>query len=183
MMVKRTVFLMRGLPSCGKSYTARRLAGTQGVVCETDEFFYTQVGRDPSRFDFDRQLRDTARQWNFERFRRSLRQRRPTIVVDRGNGLNAETVKYARAAVESGYQLQLAEPESEWWSEIRVLLKYKEATWDILTDWARKLAEKNRATHGTPEHTIRHWMKKWRHDLTVEQILRHRPPRSRLVAD
>ena len=27
----KMVFLMRGLPSCGKSYTARRLAGRSGV--------------------------------------------------------------------------------------------------------------------------------------------------------
>lgn len=33
------VYLMRGLPSTGKSHTARRLAGDSGRVCETDEFF------------------------------------------------------------------------------------------------------------------------------------------------
>jgi len=32
----KTVYLMRGLPSSGKSHTARQLAGQTGIVCETD---------------------------------------------------------------------------------------------------------------------------------------------------
>src|SRR5687768_12834933 len=43
-MTDKIVYLMRGLPSCGKSTTAKKLAGDTGVICETDEYFYTQVG-------------------------------------------------------------------------------------------------------------------------------------------
>jgi hypothetical protein len=42
---QRIVYLMRGLPSCGKSHRSKQLAGAQGVICETDQFFYTQVGQ------------------------------------------------------------------------------------------------------------------------------------------
>ncbi len=49
-MPDHVVYLMRGLPSCGKSYTARLLMRDGGVVLETDEYFCTQVGTDPKKF-------------------------------------------------------------------------------------------------------------------------------------
>ena len=57
------VYLMRGLPACGKSHRARRLAGADGVVLETDQYFYTQVGEDPGHYDYDKELLPRARQW------------------------------------------------------------------------------------------------------------------------
>lgn len=165
------VYLMRGLPSCGKSYTARRLSGETGVVLETDEYFYLLVGDDPSSFDYREDLLPAARQWNFERFERAVAARITPVVVDRGNGLNWETQRYARHAVRHGYAVQLQEPESDWWQEIRVLLKYKHATREILYQWADRLAAESRRTHRVPAATIRDWMDKWRHDLTVQQIL------------
>jgi hypothetical protein len=38
---RKIVYLMRGLSSSGKSHTAKQLAGQTGIVCETDEYFYT----------------------------------------------------------------------------------------------------------------------------------------------
>jgi hypothetical protein len=48
----RVVYLMRGLPSCGKSYTAQKLCAESGVIRETDGYFYSQVGDDPHQYDF-----------------------------------------------------------------------------------------------------------------------------------
>lgn len=174
-LAERVVYLMRGLPSCGKSHRARELAGAVGLVCETDDFFCTQVGDDVSKFDYDPDRLDEARQWNFDRFSGAVQNRVSPIVVDRGNGLNRETQRYARLAVSNGYTVLLAEPDSPWWQEIRVLLRYKEHTMPILRDWAKKLAKKNRATHRTPEKTILHWMEKWNANLTTEQILTYDP--------
>ncbi len=166
------VYLMRGLPACGKSYTARRLAGTAGVVLETDEYFYTQVGNDPASYDYSDELLPVARQWNLARFRDAISQGLSPIVVDRGNGLNPETREYAAYAVEHGYDVELAEPESPWWQELRVLLKYRQFVDDkLFDDWAKKLADMTRDMHCVPRSTIRHWMSHWRHDLTVEDIL------------
>jgi hypothetical protein len=63
---------MRGLPSCGKSYTARALAQAGGLILETDEFFFTQVGDDPTKFDWSDDLLLQARKWNLNRFRNAL---------------------------------------------------------------------------------------------------------------
>lgn len=173
-MSDKIVFLMRGLPACGKSYTARRLAGPVGIVLETDEYFYTQVGDDSASYDYAEELLPAAREWNLARFRAAVSRQLSPIVVDRGNGLNAETRKYAAFAVEHGYQVKLTEPDSRWWQELRVLLKYKQhLKRDVLDRWSDALAQKSLATHRVPAMTIRHWMDKWRYDLTVEDILNY----------
>ncbi len=169
---ENVVYLMRGLPACGKSHTARRLAGSEGVVFETDQYFYTEVGDDPTKYDYDQALLAEARQWNFNRFAEALVQQKSPLIVDRGNGLNSETRTYAAAAVAHGYRVELAEPESPWWRELRVLLKYKEHVSDELFDaWAQRLAEATRDTHRVPRSTIRHWMSRWRDGVTVQDIL------------
>jgi hypothetical protein len=178
-MEQPVVYLMRGLPSCGKSFTARKLAGATGAVFETDEYFYLHVGDDTTKYDFRAELLPTARKWNFNRFVQAIKARVSPIVVDRGNGLNAETQQYARYAIQAGYRVELKEPESEWWQEIRVLLKYKELNGPILNQWAEKLQAINGSTHRTSASTIRRWMDRWQHDLTVEDILNYARPTGR----
>ncbi|MGI9473369.1 MAG: AAA family ATPase [Rubripirellula sp.] len=163
---------MRGLPACGKSHRARQLAGPDGVVLETDQYFYTEVGFDRRKYDYDTALLPAARQWNFDRFCRAIAEDVSPIVVDRGNGLNAETKRYAVHAATHGYLAELSEPDSSWWHELRVLLKYREYVDDRLFDaWAEQLADATKETHRVPSATIRHWMARWRHDLTMEEIL------------
>lgn len=171
-MSEKIVYLMRGLPSCGKSTTARRIAGEQGVICETDRYFYECVGDDPNKFDYDSKLLETARQWNFERFKKAVEEGRHPVIVDRGNSRNGESKRYVKFAVEHHYAVVIQEPESKWWQEIRVLLKYKQVTKPVLYKWAEKLAEMNQETHSTPADEIKHIMDKWKWDLTVDDILR-----------
>lgn len=177
LMSNRIVYLMRGLPACGKSHMAQRLAGLTGVVLETDQYFYTQVGDDPASYDYREAVLPPAREWNLARFRVAIAQGISPIVVDRGNGLNPETREYAAYAVEHGYQVELAEPDSPWWLELRVLLKYRQHIDGTLFDaWARRLADTTRDTHRVPFATIRRWMNHWCHDLTVEDILNETKP-------
>ncbi len=56
-MNDRVVYLMCGLPACGKSHKAKRLAGPTGVAPETNEYFYSQVGNDPQQYDYSEALR------------------------------------------------------------------------------------------------------------------------------
>lgn len=166
----RVVYLMRGLPSCGKSTTAQKLAGKEGVVIETDAFFQ-QPGQGPSGYSFDRTRIGEAREWTLDLFRQAISSEVPKIVIDRGNGSNRESKVYADIALEHGYDLQLKEPESSWWQEIKVLLRYRPTTDGLLDDWAKELARLSRRTHRVDFETIRHWMDSWVDDLTVEDIL------------
>jgi hypothetical protein len=171
-MSPKFVYLMRGLPSCGKSFTARQLAGVDGVILETDEYFYAQVGDDPTRFDYRDDLLANARAWNFARFQKAVDDGLSPIIVDRGNGRNLETKRYALYTVERGYRVELREPDSDWWGELRVLLKYKRyVDPQVFEKWANTLAAKSKQTHRVPSKTIRRWMAAWKHDLTVDEIL------------
>lgn len=171
-METKTVLLMRGLPSCGKSHTARRLAGPNGIVLETDQYFYTQVGEDPGSYDYSEEMLDDARQWNLNRFDNALAHEVSPIVVDRGNGLNAESRAYVVKARAHGYHVELREPDSPWWIELRVLLKYKQyVSPELFDQWAEALAKRSRETHRVPAKTIRRWMQSWRSGLTIDDIL------------
>ncbi len=173
----KVVYLMRGLPSCGKSHRSKQLAGTDGVICETDEFFFTQVGQDVKKFDYSSRRLQEARDWNYDRFVSAIDRLCSPIVVDRGNGLNLETQRYARYAIENGYSVSLAEPNSSWWQELRVLLKYKKHTGPVLDEWAKNLAKMNRSTHRTPSKTIRRWMQNWVTSISIESIMSYSEPR------
>ena len=170
------VYLMRGLPACGKSFTARRLAGEAGVICETDEYFYSQVGDDPTRYEYRAELLPAARQWNLQRFQQAVAAGQSPIVVDRGNGLNVESQEYAVFALQHRYKVELKEPESAWWQEIRVLLQQRPASNAALRQWAERLAEMSRTTHRVSAATIRDWMDHWRTDLTLDHIVRGARP-------
>ena len=138
-------------------------------MLETDQYLYNEVRFDQRSDDYGSALLPTARQWNVDRFCRAVGKGDSPIFVDRGNGLNAETERYAARASANGYVVELAEHDSWWWLELRVLLKYREYEVNRLYDaWAEQLADATEETHRVPVSTIRHWMSRWRHDLTLE---------------
>ena len=169
--MSRIVYLMRGLPSCGKSFAARHLVGANGIVLETDEYFRTQVGDDPTVYQYREERLPQARLWNLQRFEAALAAEISPIVVDRGNGRNRESFEYASRAVARGYKVELREPTSSWWQEIRQLLHDKQSHVAELERWSTRLAELSRKTHRVPQSTIHRWMQSWKADLTVEEIL------------
>ena len=174
-MSEKIVYLMRGLPSCGKSFKAKELAADGGVICETDEYFYTQVGNDPAKYNYRHELQQAACDWNFQRFCKAVDEGITPVIVDRGNSRSLESQRYVRYAVEHGYRVELVEPQTWWWQEIRVLLKYRRLTRPALYEWAEKLSEMSRETHRVPASTIRDWMDGWKWDLTVDDILNFEP--------
>lgn len=171
-MSDQVVYLMRGLPSSGKSHLARRLAGDSGVLLETDQFFHRENADGSRTFHYREEQLPAARQWIFEGFRQALAAGRSPIVLDRGNGLNDETRRFAQYAVDHGYRVELKEPDSAWWQEITALMRRRPESNPLLDQWAIRLCQMSRETHRVPLDTIRRWMSLWRVDLTVEEILR-----------
>lgn len=169
-MSSRFVYLMRGLPACGKSHAARRLAGEHGVICETDAYFVRRQADGTETYEYSSARLADARRWNFTNFAQAIAAGRSPIVVDRGNGRNRETREYLLYARERGYQVELREPDSPWWGEIRTLLRDPRGNAAALHEWAGRLAEMSCATHRVPVATILDWMSSWRVDLTVDEI-------------
>lgn len=167
----KTVYFMRGLPSCGKSTTAKKLAGKNGVVIETDSFF--QAGDGPEHYQYESERIDEARSWAKERLRKALEENRSPIVVDRGNGLNRESREFVEMAIDHGYGVEIREPESPWWQEIKVLLKYRPVTDPILDQWAKQLESMSESTHRVGYRTIRHRMESWADDISIDDILHY----------
>lgn len=172
-MTSRIVYLMRGLPASGKSHLAKRLAGDSGVILETDQFFYRQDSDGTLIFDYRADQIEAAREWIFERFEQAISEGRSPIVLDRGNGLNEATRRFAQYAVDHGYRVELKEPDSEWWLEIKRLMRDRPRSNPQLIEWSARLAELSRGTHRVPLSTIQSWMETWRPDLTVDDILQH----------
>lgn len=175
-MNDRIVYLMRGLPSSGKSHLARRLVGESGVLLETDQFFYRENADGSRSFHYSEERLPAARQWIFERFQVAITSGRSPIVLDRGNGLNDETRRFAQYAIDQGYRVELKEPDSPWWQEIKELMRCRPDTNQRLEQWAKQLSQMSRETHRVPFSTIHRWMETWRVDLTVDEILRGTSP-------
>ena len=171
-MSDRVVYLLRGLPSSGKSHRARKLVGDSGVLLETDQFFECENPDGSLSFQYSEARLPEARQWIFERFQDAIATGCSPIVLDRGNGLNAETRRFAHYAVEHEYRIEIQEPDSAWWLEIKELMRHRPDSNLLLDQWATRLWEMNRETHRVPLDTIRNWMNSWRVELTVEEILR-----------
>ena len=170
-MPDKLVYLMRGLPACGKSHMAQRLVGDAGIILETDQFFVRQNSAGAMIFDYREEQLAAAREWIFKRFQQAIAEGRSPIALDRGNGRNAVTRRFAQYAVEHGYVVELKEPDSDWWLEIKRLMRDRPQTNPQLAEWATRLAEMSRATHRVPLDTIQNWMDAWYPDLTVEDIL------------
>ena len=60
----KTMYLLRGLPGAGKSTLAKVLGrGAVTAHFEADMYFYTEVGTDPTKYDFDASKLHAAHKW------------------------------------------------------------------------------------------------------------------------
>ena len=169
----KTVIIMRGLPWTGKSTRAKELAGEEGLIFCTDDFFYTKVeSSKPEEYSFDRGYLHHAHKWNLLRFQDAVHWEKPLLIVDNTNVTPSEPKAYVEYAQINGYEIRIEEPTSPQWLAIRPLLYNKKANQQALKEWALKLAEGSKDTHGVPFFVVERRMWKWWNDLTVERILK-----------
>jgi predicted kinase len=98
----KKAFIMRGLPGSGKSTKARELAGSEGVIHSTDDFFmvdgeYRFVPAD-IKANHDR---------NFIAFCMSLEKGIPIVICDNTNSKHWEYARYEEAAKKAGYEVEI----------------------------------------------------------------------------
>jgi len=93
---------MRGVPGSGKSTRARVLAGDNGRIHSTDDYFMVR-----GEYCFDGSLLAAYHERNFQAFTESLRQGIPVVVCDNVNAKRDHFVRYAEAAIQAGYVVRI----------------------------------------------------------------------------
>lgn len=163
--MKKTLFLMRGLPGSGKSHLAQKLAADSNVagvreeVFSTDDFF-TKDGK----YNFILKLIGVAHAWNQDRAKAAMKAGVDRIYIDNTNTQAWEMKPYAEAAIAEGYKVLIIEPDSPWWRNFNSLMSEpsKQA-------FCEDLARRNK--HGVPADIIRKMMDRWEFNVKLEDIL------------
>ncbi len=167
----KNMILMRGLPSCGKSHRSRRLAGACGTVIEIDDYWYSEVGSDPTAYTWRSSEVDRCRRWTFARISEALDAGRTPLVIDGMNDVDPFTGHYVLHALRCDYQVTIEEPDSPWWLQIRSLLEDPALHRPALDEWAKKLTFLSRSTHRVPIATLRTRIRRWRNNVSVADYL------------
>lgn len=166
--MSKKIVICRGLPWCGKSYRAKEIAGEEGVIFSTDEYFYKEVNSsEPDVYNFKPNHLSYAHKWNFHRATLQINLGHPLVIIDNTNTEPWEFANYVNYAKNQDYHAEIAEPTSERWLEIRELLNRKKEFKSELRDWARQLAEGSKETHCVPQFIIEKMMWRW---VPTEQI-------------
>lgn len=154
------LYLMKGPPGSGKSFTALKLAGNdKSKVFSTDEYFERMEGGYIANWKMERLF--AAHKWNQARVRDAMQRGIHPVVVDNTNIRIKESRPYIEMAIKYQYWPEIKESDSPWWTEISSLLQNKSMNSEKIKQWSKKLAhgfDHNGATikntHGVPEEVI-----------------------------
>jgi NEDD4-binding protein 2 len=146
-MNQRTLIICRGIPGSGKSFEARKLAGANGYILSTDDYYMVD-----GKYTFDPSKMGIAHEWNKQRARESMALGLGPIIIDNTNTVQREWYPYYQMAKDHNYFIQFVYPTSPWWLEMAPRIKDKSFTdADV-----QVFFEKN--THNVPFEVIRAMM-------------------------
>ena len=167
------LILMRGIPSCGKSYRALELAnGNKDIICSADSFF----GNTPEEYakNWTPQKLGLAHKTCQNRVRKLMCEKSNLIIVDNTNTKMAECLPYMALADSYLYDsVIIEEPTSDWWvNQIKPFLSEREKNQAHLEKMCGFLAEKSKLTHHVPLDAIKRMM--FRYELfTIDELTSH----------
>lgn len=148
------LFIMRGIPGCGKSFVADRLAKERdALICSADQYFGT--GEEYKKNWHQSKVHLGHRDCE-ARVLAAMKTHKPNIIVDNTNLALAGFRVYLDYALDHDYAVHFVYPDSPWWVEtVEPFLRNKK-TDDKASfkagDIAKMLYDKN--VHGVPEHTL-----------------------------
>lgn len=142
---------MRGIPGSGKSTTARKIAGDEGVICSADNYFLDDLGN----YNFRPNLLSRAHDSCYYQFMVAMGEGMDTIIIDNTNTRHKEYSRYVNAAKERGYNVKIVYPDSPWSKEIMSNMKMGE----FRMEDAKKF--EYMGTHDVPLETIMTMMKRF----------------------
>ncbi len=98
----KIAYIMRGVSGSGKTPRAKELAGENGSIHSTSDYF--MVG---DKYFFDRDLQRTYHEDNYDAFVESLALGVPVVICDNTNVKKWEYTRYIEAAENYGYQVRI----------------------------------------------------------------------------
>ena len=146
----KIVYILRGISGSGKSSLSQKL-GAGGAIFSTDDYFM-QSGS----YNFDASKFGEAHQWNQQRAIKAMSEGISPIVIDNTHTEAWEAKPYVAAALQYGYQVEFAEPDTPW--------KFN----------AEELARRNK--HGVPLERIQQMLKQWQPNITVDDVMNSELP-------
>jgi tRNA uridine 5-carbamoylmethylation protein Kti12 len=175
---RKVLYILRGLPWCGKSYLAKQLLaeykarGVEGVIHSTDEYFYKiRHPHEPEKYSYHPHFIVDAHRWNQQRSFRLIEMGHPLIIIDNTNTLPREAKPYVEYALPQDYVVRIEEPTSDRWKEISLLLYRKNDNEQKLKDWSYVLEQGSKETHSVPAWAIQRMMWRWHNNMTVQDVL------------
>jgi len=103
------LYILRGISGSGKSTLSTKLSGDQGVIFSSDSFFMKG-----SHYNFDPKQLLEAHRWNQQRSFVAIDSKISPIVIDNTNLQAWEAKPYVVKAIESGYRVEIVEPNTPW---------------------------------------------------------------------
>lgn len=169
----KKIVLMRGLPGTGKSTRARELAGDEGIIYSTDDYFHTEVNPSkPEEYNFVPRFLAYAHKWNQIRFHLAVNLGKPLIIVDNTNVSKKDfCCSYMKYAHFQDYEIEFAEPTTPWWLETVELLQDKRGNKAEIKKRAVELANSPYNSHKVPHFAFERMMFRWDCNLVVEDVL------------
>ncbi|XP_043547992.1 NEDD4-binding protein 2-like 1 [Chiloscyllium plagiosum] len=148
-LIRKRLYLLRGLPGSGKTTLARNLKHQfrGAVILSTDDYFIREDGS----YLFQKYLLDEAHEWNHERAKSAMRQGRSPIIIDNTNTEAWEMKPYVNMARENGYEVKFREPDTPWKFDIRKLTRIN--------------------SHGVPRETIERMKERYERNITIDKVL------------
>lgn len=129
----KIAYIMRGVPGSGKSTIARQLAGSEGVIHSTDDYFMVD-----GVYRFDPRLLKAYHDANYQAFCNSLVLGKPIVVCDNTNIQRWQFARYVESAGKAGYTV------------VYVVLQHPDPQ-----------EAANRNVHKVPEGVIRRMIDSW----------------------
>lgn len=146
--MKKVTFTV-GVPGSGKSTLAKKIAGENGVILSTDDFFMVD-----GVYKWTGDFISEAHKWNQGRFYLEIFKGTENIVVDNTNLETWQMFPYVDSVIRHGYDFELVEPKTKWKND------------------PEECAKKN--THNVGLETIKKMLDKKMPAATMEKELREK---------
>lgn len=161
----KSMRLMRGVPSSGKSYRAIQLQEELGgKIFSTDDYWY-QINNPekPDEYSFDVNFIKDAHKWNQIRVHQYMSDMEEeddvNVIIDNTNITLWEMQPYLEYARMYNYSVTYYMPQNPLWEHVLEAIQAKHK--ENLQYYAMVYAQMSKQTHCVPEHVILSMFYKW----------------------